>query len=277
MDKTDRFSIYDSDQQRSTALEEIRAIFQYRYLVVQLVRRDLLTRYKRSVLGVAWTMLNPLGTMIILTIVFSRVFGANKEGYAAYVLSGLVAWNFFSQSTNAATLHLVWGGSLLRRIYMPRTSFAVSATGTGLVNFVLSLVPLLLVMLVTGVSIRPTIILAPIPMLFLAMFALGLGLMISTVAVYFADIAEMYQIVLTAWMYLSPVIYSYEILPEPYRTWLMRFNPMYHLLTLFRAVVYDGRIPDWSEFLITGGISFVTLLVGWLVFTAKADEFAYRV
>ncbi len=277
MDNTNQFPVYDSAQQRSTALEEIRAIFQYRYLVVQFVRRDLLTRYKRSVLGVAWTMLNPLGTMIILTIVFSRVFGANKEGYAAYVLSGLVAWNFFSQTTNAATLHLVWGGSLLRRIYMPRTSFAVSATGTGLVNFVLSLVPLLLVMLVTGVSIKPTVVLVPIPMLFLAMFALGLGLLISTVAVYFADIAEMYQILLTAWMYLSPVIYSYEILPEPYRTWLMRLNPMYYLLTLFRAPIYDGRIPEWSEFLITGGISLITLLVGWSVFTSKADEFAYRV
>jgi len=277
MNKADQFSVYDSAQQRSTALEEIRAIFQYRYLVVQFVRRDLLTRYKRSVLGVAWTMLNPLGTMIILTIVFSRVFGANKEGYAAYVLSGLVAWNFFAQTTNAAIVHLVWGGSLLRRIYMPRTAFAVSATGTGLVNLVLSLVPLLLVMLVTGVPIRPTVFLLPVPMLFLAMFALGLGLLISTVAIYFADIAEMYQIVLTAWMYLSPVIYSYEILPEPYRSWIMRLNPMYYLLTLFRALVYSGQVPDWSEVLIAGGISFVTLLVGWLVFTGKADEFAYRV
>ena len=277
MNKADRFSVYDSAQQRSTALEEIRAIFQYRYLVVQFVRRDLLTRYKRSVLGVAWTMLNPLGTMIILTIVFSRVFGANKEGYAAYVLSGLVAWNFFAQTTNAAIVHLVWGGSLLRRIYMPRTAFAVSATGTGLVNLVLSLVPLLLVMLATGVPIRPTVFLIPVPMLFLAMFALGLGLLISTVAIYFADIAEMYQIVLTAWMYLSPVIYSYEILPEPYRSWIMRLNPMYYLLTSFRAPVYSGQVPDWSEVLIAGGISFVTLLVGWLVFTGKADEFAYRV
>jgi ABC-type polysaccharide/polyol phosphate export permease len=277
MNKADRFSVYDSAQQRSTALEEIRAIFQYRYLVVQFVRRDLLTRYKRSVLGVAWTMLNPLGTMIILTIVFSRVFGANKEGYAAYVLSGLVAWNFFAQTTNAAIVHLVWGGSLLRRIYMPRTAFAVSATGTGLVNLVLSLVPLLLVMLATGVPIRPTVFLVPIPILFLAMFALGLGLLISTVAIYFADIAEMYQIVLTAWMYLSPVIYSYEILPEPYRSWIMRLNPMYYLLSLFRIPVYSGQIPDWSEVLLAGGISFVALLVGWLVFTGKADEFAYRV
>ena len=277
MNKADQFSVYDSAQQRSTALEEIRAIFQYRYLVVQFVRRDLLTRYKRSVLGVAWTMLNPLGTMIILTIVFSRVFGANKEGYAAYVLSGLVAWNFFAQTTNAAIVHLVWGGSLLRRIYMPRTAFAVSATGTGLVNLVLSLVPLLLVMLVTGVPIKPTVFLIPVPMLFLAMFALGLGLLISTVAIYFADVAEMYQIVLTAWMYLSPVIYSYEILPEPYRSWIMRLNPMYYLLSLFRIPVYSGQIPDWSEVLLAGGISFVALLVGWLVFTGKADEFAYRV
>lgn len=270
-------SVYDSAQRRFPALEELQEAIRYRHLVAQLVRRDILTRYKRSVLGVAWTMLNPLGTMIVLSVAFSRVFGASEPGYAAFVLSGLMAWNFFAQTTNAATLHLVWGGSLLKRIYMPRTVFAISATGTGLVNLLLSLVPLLLVMLVTRVPIRPTILLLPFPMLFLSMFSLGLGLLISTVAIYYADVAEMYQIILTAWIYLSPVIYPEKILPESYRLWISRLNPMYHLIRFFRAPIYDGRVPDLTEFLISGGIAVATLVIGWLVFTWKADEFAYRV
>ena len=277
MDKTNQVPIYDSDRQGSAALEELRAIFNYRYLVVQFVRRDILTRYKRSILGVAWTMLNPLGTMLILTIVFSQAFGGSQEGYAAYVLSGLIAWNFFAQSSNAATLHLVWGGSLLKKIYIPRTSFAVSATGTGLINILFSLIPLLIVMLITGVPIRWTIIFLPIPILFLAMFALGVGLLISTMAIFYADIAEMFQIALTAWMYLTPIIYSPEILPEVFRFWITRLNPMFYLVELFRMPIYYGKVPDLSLVMIAGGISIVTLFVGWIYFTGKSDEFAYRV
>jgi ABC-2 type transport system permease protein len=277
MNKTAQLPVYDSARQGSIGLEELKAVLNYRHLIVQLIRRDILTRYKRSVLGVAWTMLNPLGTMLILTIVFSTAFGRLQEGYAAYVLSGLIAWNFFAQSTNAATLHLVWGGGLLRRIYIPRSAFAVSATGTGLVNLFLSLIPLVIVMLIIGVDIHWSALLLPIPILFLAMFALGVGMLVSAMAVFFADIAEMYQIALTAWMYLSPVIYSAEILPEAYRPWVMQLNPMAHLITLFRAPIYEGRVPELSEFLVAGGISIVTLLLGWMLFTAKSDEFAYRV
>jgi len=277
MNKTAQQPIYDSARQSSAALEELGAILNYRHLVLQFIRRDLLTRYKRSVLGVAWTMLNPLGTMLILTIVFSRAFGGTQSGYAAYVLSGLIAWNFFAQATNAATLHLVWGGGLLRRIYIPRTAFAVSATGTGLVNLFFSLVPLVIVMLITGIELRWTIILLPVPILFLTMFALGIGLLISALAVFFADVAEMYQIALTAWMYLSPVIYTEEILPAEYRFWILRLNPMSYLIRLFRAPIFEGRVPDLSEFIFAGAIAFVTLLVGWILFTSKSDEFAYRV
>jgi ABC-2 type transport system permease protein len=277
MAKTNQIPIYDSASQGSPAAEELRAVLKYRYLIVQLVRRDILTRYKRSSLGVAWTMLNPLGTMLILTIVFSKAFGGSQEGYAAYVLSGLIAWNFFAQSTNAATLHLVWGGSLLKKIYIPRTSFAVSATGTGLINLLISLIPLLLVMLIIKVPIRWTIILLPIPILFLAMFALGIGLLISTMAIFYADIAEMYQIFLTAWMYLSPVIWSPEILPEAYRLWITKLNPMYYLIELFRTPIIYGQVPDINLLLISAGIATFTLFAGWMFFTSKSDEFAYRV
>lgn len=269
--------VYDSRRRGSRALEELRDVFQYRNLLFQLVRRDILTRYKRSVLGVAWTMLNPLGTMIILTIVFSTAFGITQQGYASYVLSGLMAWGFFSQTTTAAMLHLVWGGSLLKRIYMPRTVFAISAAGTGLVNLLLSMVPLVGVMLVTGVPIRWTIVMLPIPILFLAMFALGLGLLVSTVAIYFADVADMYQVILTAWMYLSPVIYTENFLPQQYLTWIKLFNPMFHLIKLFRAPLLGGQATTMQEWLISGGIALGTLLIGWIIFTRKSDEFAYRV
>jgi ABC-2 type transport system permease protein len=270
-------NIYDSSQKKSTAIEELVEIIRYRNLVAQFVRRDILTRYKRSVLGIAWTMLTPLGTMLVLTIVFSRAFGMNEKGYAAYILSGLMAWTFFSQTTHAASVHLVWGGSLLNRIYVPRTVFAVSATGTGLVNLTISLIPLILVTLLVGIPLTPAALLLPIPMLFLAMFALGLGLIISAIAIYFADVTEMYQVILTAWLYLSPVIWTEEQLPANWAPLVVRLNPMYYLITLFRIPIYEGRVPTFQEFGIAGLIAVVTLVLGWLIFSKRADEFAYRV
>lgn len=267
---------YDSARRGSAILEELRDIYRYRYLIVQLVRRDVLTRYKRSVLGVAWTMLNPLGTMLVLTIAFSNVFGGTRS-YAAYVLSGLLAWTFFAQTTNAAISNLVWGGSLLKRIYIPRTIFSVSAIGTGFVNLILSIIPLLIVLIATKVPITPALIFLPVPMFFLALFALGVGLLVSTIAINFADVAEMYQIILPAWMYLSPVIYTVDKLPVRFQGLVTNLNPMYHLITLFRTPIYDGVLPGGTEILISAGISVFMLVLGWLFFTKSADEFAYRI
>jgi ABC-2 type transport system permease protein len=207
--------------------------------------------------------------------VFANVFGGGRS-YAVYVLSGLVCWTFFAQTTSDAMHNLIWGGSLLRRIYIPRTVFAVSATLTGLINLGFALAPLLVVMLITGTPIRWSMLVLPVPALFLAMFALGVGLLLSTVAIYFADVTEMYNILLTAWMYLSPVIYTVEMLPQEY-LWVVKLNPMYYLINLFRAPIYEGVIPPATDFLLAGGISLIVLLAGWFLFAAKADEFAYRV
>ncbi len=274
MEKPASVPIYDSSLNRHPAIDEFRELFRYWYLVVQMVRRDIVTRYKRSFLGVAWTMLAPLGTTVIMSIVFSQVFGQGG-GYAGYVLSGLVPWVFFSQSTAGCMGGLLWGGSLLKRIYVPRTVFAISSIGTGLVNLVFAMVPLVLVMLASGVKIRATILLLPIPVLFLAMFTLGIGLLFSSIVLVFADVNEMYPILLTAWMYLSPIIYKVDKLPPQY-LWFIRLNPLFYLISLFRAPIYDGRIPSLQEFALSGGISLVTLIIGWLVFTFRADEFAYR-
>jgi ABC-type polysaccharide/polyol phosphate export permease len=171
---------------------------------------------------------------------------------------------------------LVWGGGLLQRIYIPRASFGLAAVGTGLVNLVLSLVPLFIVMAVVGVPLRITIVFLPVPLLLLACFTLGLGLAISTLAVYFPDVAEMYQIILTAWMYLTPIIYPETVIPAKYHL-ILQLNPMYYLIKLWRLPLYDGQWPSWGEVWPAAVLAIGTLLVGWFVFTSKSDEFAYRV
>ena len=267
---------YDSQQRKSPALEELRNIIRYRDLVFQFVRRDVVARYKRSVLGVAWTMLQPLGTMIVLAIVFSQLFG-QIEGYTAYLISGLVAWIFFAQATTAAVYHSVWGGVLMRRIYIPHTAFPISSIGAAVINLILSLVPLLLIFLITKRPITPAILFLPVSILLLSAFALGVSLILSSMAVYFPDISEMYQIIIQAWMYLTPIMYPETILPEAYRFWLLHLNPMYYLINVFRYPLYSGSLPPMDILLAGGIISVTTLVIGWIQYSRGADEFAYHI
>jgi ABC-type polysaccharide/polyol phosphate export permease len=267
--------IYDSAQRRLMPLLEAREAWRYRDLIYFLVRRDVTARYKRSVLGIAWTMLNPLGMMIVLSIVFSQVFRVTIKDYPAFVLSGLIAWTFFSQASSAAISVLVWGGDLMQRIYIPRSAFAISAIGTGLINLLLSLVPLIVVMVVIGTPLHITILLAPVAMVLLGLYSLGVGLLISTIGIYFADVVEMYAIVVMAWFYITPILYTLDLLPANLQGWL-QFNPMVTLVELFRSLVFYGKIPTLENWLISIGIAVGMFLIGWLVFTGKSDEFAYR-
>jgi ABC-type polysaccharide/polyol phosphate export permease len=268
--------VYDSARLPPPVIDELIQAARYRDLIRQLVRRDIVTRYKRSALGVAWTMLNPLGMMMVLLLAFSTVFGS-RQSYAVYLLTGLIAWNFFAQTTTSAMTQLAWGGTLLNRIYLPRAAFALSAVGTGLVNQMFALVPLALVMAATRTPLHSTVVLLPVAIVLLAAFALGIGLLISTMAVYFPDVAEMYQIALVAWMYLTPIIYPESIVPRAYHWWMFNLNPMYHIVKLFRMALLYGTWPSAAQLASTVTLALVALLAGWAVFTGKADEFAYRV
>lgn len=267
--------VYDSTKRLPPMLEELFELFRYRDLIFQLVRRDIVTRYKRSILGVVWTMLSPLGMMLVLLLAFSTLFGGNRAT-AVYLLSGLIVWTFFAQSTTAAMSQFAHGGTLLQRIYVPRATFAISAIGTGLVNLVLSFIPLGLVMVVSGAPFPPTLLFLPVSVLLFLLFTLGIALLVSTLAVYFPDVAEMYQIALLAWMYLTPIIYPEEIVPEAYRWWMFNLNPMYHLVSLFRLPLYDGILPSLPRLATATAMALVVFLIGWVVFTRRADEFAYR-
>ncbi|MBI5305256.1 MAG: ABC transporter permease [Chloroflexi bacterium] len=267
---------YDSAHRPPAMLEELREVVRYRDLLAQLVVRNLTVRYKRSVLGLAWTMLNPLLMMTILTIVFSNVFRIALEHYPVYVLSALVLWNFFSHATLTAMSELVWGSGLLQRIYVPRTIFALAAVGTGMVNLVLALVPLGLIVLVSGVPLRPALVFLPIPILLTALFALGVGLVLSILAVSFADVVDIYQVALTAWLYLTPIIYPKEIIPANLQ-WFFLLNPIYYLLEIFRQPIYAGVLPSFEMIAVASAIAVGAFVIGWWFFARNADGLAYRI
>ncbi len=257
-------------------LEELVELVRYRNLLGQLIANHIKTRYRRSVLGVLWTLLNPLLTMIVMTIAFSNLFHASLKNYPVYLLSGLLFWNFFSQSVTSSMHSMVWGSGLLKRVYVPRTIFAVAAIGNCLVTLGLGLIPLVMIMLIMGHPFTPALLFLPVAIIIMAMFVLGIALLISSLAVFFTDIVDMFQVVLMAWMYLTPIIYPIAILPESYQRYLY-LNPAFGLLSLFRDPIYLGQIPDPGLILVTTFFGVLTLVFGWWFFTRKADEFAYRI
>ncbi|MFN0085864.1 MAG: ABC transporter permease [Blastocatellia bacterium] len=269
-------SVYDSAERRAHLIEELKDLYRFRDLLAQLITRNIKTRYKRSVLGILWSLLSPLMMMIVLTFIFSTIFKFKTNYYATYALAGLIFWNFFAQTTTGAMSEMVWGSSLMKRIYLPRAIFAATALGTSLVNMLLSLIPLFVIMIATGVPVRSTILVLPVPIVLTAMFAFGLALLLSRMAVYFGDVIEMYQILLTSWMYFTPIIYPKEIVPEKYQ-FFFNLNPMYHLLEAFRAPLYIGWLAGPKTFAAATAAAVVMLIIGWWFFARNADELAYRI
>lgn len=270
------FEVYDSAHRRSPAYEELKGVIRYRDLIVQLISRSLKIRYKRSILGIGWTMLNPLLMMLVLTFVFSNIFRFAVEGYAVYVLSGLILWNFFSQTTTSAMNEMVYGGALFGRIYVPKAVFPVSAIGTGLVNWLFALVPLLVVMILSDVPIRPSLLFVPLPMILTAVFALGVALLLSSFAVYFPDLVPMYEVLSIAWMYATPIIYPVDILPEEL-LWVVKINPMAYMVEAFRQPIFAGTLPSLQVFGMAALWAIGALAIGWWSFSRRANDYAYRI
>lgn len=268
--------MYDSQQARIVALDELLELLGYKELLNNLVARDLKVRYKRSVLGFFWTMLNPLMMMIVFTAVFSGFFRFSVANFVIYFLSAYLPWTFFAQSTVASMTSILRSGSLIKKIYVPKAIFVLATITSGLVNLLFAMVPLLVIMLVTQQRVGFSLLFLPIPVILTALFTLGLSLLLSAVAVFFYDVIEMYQVILTAWMYLTPIFYPLNIVPPQYHVFI-RLNPMYYLVECFRTPIFTGSLPP-TEYLAYGGLAaLAVLIVGWWFFSRSADRFAYYV
>ena len=267
--------IYDSDKTKSLFIEEIKAVLKFKDMLGQLIRRDIVARYKRSSLGLLWTMLNPLGQMIVYSIVFSRMWDM-RGVYSAYVISGLVFWTFFFQSTTFSLNTTIRGSDLFEKIYLPHTSFVISVIGGGLINLLLSLIPMFGIFIVTGIPIKLTILLLPLAIILLAMFTLGFSLLVSTAGVFFPDIGEFFPVVLNLWYFLTPIIYPKELLQDILNGLVLKLNPLYYFINILQMLLYEGSFPKAIDWIIVFLLGSVTLIIGWHFFTSKSRLFGYQ-
>jgi len=266
--------LYNTSNQKRSFVRDVRELVQFAPLLANLVQRDLTVRYKRSVLGFFWTMLNPLLLMTILTIVFSTIFRFAVVHYETYFLSAYLVFGFFSQTTVTSMTSLGWNGYLMKRVRVPMTIFPVSITISGLVNLCLACIPLLLIMLVVGAPIRPAMLFLPVAFLIIGVFTLGVSLGLSAMAVYFDDVSQMYQVATIGLMYLTPIIYPMEIIPEEWR-WLIEANPLTQLFRLARVPIYEGSLPSLELLGVSVLLAVLSLAIGWSIFSRLSPGF-YR-
>lgn len=266
---------YDSDDRRARPLEELLDLVANRGVLRALVSRNIKVRYKRSVFGFAWTMAQPVAMIVVLTLIFSKAFTPQAGFYPAYLGPALLLWYFFAQTTAAIAGEVAAGVEVWRRIRIPKTALAVATTVTGLFNLAMAMIPLIAIFALIGRPIGAALLTLPLVVLLAAMFTLGLALTVAAVALYFPDVADMYQIVLTAWMFVTPVIYPRTILP-PSMDRFVALNPMTLFIDAFRRPFNDNAAASPEAFAAMMLVACTTLLIGWYVFTRRADEIPYR-
>ncbi len=251
----------------------------YKFLMFQMIMRDFKVKYKRSVLGIVWSLLYPLLMMAVMAIVFSQMFRFEVEGvnYLVYLLTGLIMFNYFSEASQSAMTSIVTNFSLMTKVYIPKYIFPLSKCLFVGINFLLTLIPLLIIILVTGEGdtkcfINIYYLFLPFAWICMLVFTVGLGMFLSSVSVFLRDIFYIYGIIVLIWQYFTPIFYDINMLPS-YAQKLIEFNPLYQFIEFTRTIILYGEIPSLSNWLFCLGYAVIALIVGAFVFKKNQDKF----
>lgn len=245
-----------------------------RELIWALALKELHVRYKRSALGFLWSLLNPLLMMVILSIVFSTIARIGVKQYAIFLMCALLPWTFMSQTLAYSAESIVGNGELLKKIYVAKAVFPIAAVLSNIINFLLSMIPLFVLMLALRFPFHWTWFFLPVPFVGLVLFTTGCALFVAAANVFFRDVAHILQVVISAWFYASPIMYSLDFVPIRYRVYF-RMNPMVYILNGFRHGIYYGFLPSGASIAMSIGLGLVALVLGYAFFRRMQDSFVF--
>jgi len=261
-------------------------LVQYRELLYNLVIRDLKVRYKKSVLGIAWSLLNPLFMMLVFTVVFTVMQPSKIERFPLFVLCALLPWDFFRSSVTRATDSIVGNAHLIKKVYFPREALPLSVVLSSLVNFLLALVVLFGMMALFQGPFTPWLLYLPLLIVTQIIFSVGIALILCTVNVFYRDMQHIIEVLMLAWFFVTPVFWDHTILPETARflgvLWPVRrltfiLNPMASLISAYRDILYFGRNIDFYFLSRTVVTALIFLVVGYWVFARYSKVFGEEV
>lgn len=250
-------------------------IRRYGFLIEQLVRRNFNTKYRQSILGVLWSFLNPLLTMLVQYLVFSTLFRSAIDHFPVYLISGIIVFSFFTECVTLGMDAIVMNASLITKVAIPKLIFPFSRALSSLINFLISLLPLLLLMLLTGVRVSPALLLLPLMIALLFLFALGVTLVMATLNVFFRDTRFLWSVISLLWTYATPIFYPDTIWPEGLRG-IFHLNPMYQLIDFLRQIVIAGIPPTPERLLACAAGAFGMLMIGLVIFRRYEEKFVFH-
>lgn len=248
----------------------------YKYLLIELVKKDIKIKYRRSVLGIFWSFLEPLLYMIVLTIIFSTLFKNRIENYPVYILTGRLVFAFFASSTQAAMRSIYGNAGTIKKLYVPKYIFTLGVTISNMVTFLLSLIVLFAVMIVTNAPFTLYILLSVVPMTLMFIFTIGIGLILATFTVFFRDIEHLYGVFITLLLYGSAIFFPPEIIPESFRI-LLYINPVFVYIDLFRDAYLYTTWFDPLQLLYGVAVAIAALVIGMIVFYKNQDKFILHI
>lgn len=249
----------------------------YRHLLVALVERDYKVKYRRSVLGILWSMLNPIMMMLILNAVFSHVFRFDVENFPLYLMAGQLVYSFFNEASSSAIFSVVESSALIKKVYVPKYVFPLERVLFGFVNLLFSLAAILLMLILFRIPFSFTMLLFPVPLVALLLFTAGWSLLISALCVFMRDLKHLYSVLLTAWMYLTPIMYPLETLKGSWIYYVVQLNPLTWYVEYFRSVVVYGQMATLTMNLVCFGWALGILAVGLWVFQKLQDKFILHI
>ena len=252
----------------------IKNLKKYKYLFYELIKKDIKLKYRSSILGLFWTLLEPLLTMIVLTLVFSELLGRGDRYYPVYILSGRLLYSFFSGGTKAALKSIRSHGAMIAKVYVPKYMYPAATIVSNYVIFLLSLIVLMGVGAV--MKVKPTLHLfgAILPLTILLVLTLGVGLLLATLNVFFRDLEYLWTVALMLIMYTCAIFYKIDGIKH--HLWIFKYNPLYSVIVNFRnTVLYSvyGQAMDMWHLWYSMGVSVLLLAVGLVVFWRKQDRF----
>jgi len=250
--------------------------YRYRELIWALALKELKIRYKRSVLGFLWALLNPMLLMLVLTAVFSTIMPFPITHYAIFLLSVLLPWTFFSQSLSYAAESIVGNGDLIKKVRVSKLVFPVAAVVSNLINLLLSLIPLMLLVIAMRHPFHLTWLYLPVALLALTLLTLGATFFFAVANVYYRDVAHILQILLQILFYVTPILYAEDFFPIKYR-WIFKLNPLVYVLHGFRLSVYWGLMPALQSVVASFVCGFLSLAIGYAIFRRYQDEFVFYI